>query len=386
MSLTLTLRKMKYIYGLLSALFLLGSCKSDPPVNADRSILVNTNKIDTTSFFLDDKLNKHIVLETTPESTIGTIDKLIVRENKIYILDKEITKSLFVFSIEGKFLYKINRAGRGPGEYIEPDDFSIDHSKNEVLIWDRDQKKILFHNKTQFIKEKSIPHNFSFISHLRNHIVAINNSCMEEKNCFKVLLFDRAFNIKEKLESFERKDDRVNWDLQIPLFENNSGVYITEAFSNTIYKMDNDLNYAPFVTIDFQGKGISYKEKEKKPREEFLSSLWKTKNKAFLVDNFLKQSDFEYFNFLYNQKLIFNFSVEDKVVSSYSLINENKIFFLPVYIDDNYLYAKTDAMNFIELDKDYQNKLGDISEMNNPVITKIPLDYIKSKVMASAAK
>ena len=174
--------------------------------------------------------------------------------------------------------------------------------------------------------------------------------------------------------------------MQIPLFEDNSGVYTTEAFSNTIHKMDNDLNYTPFVTIDFQGKGIPYEEKEKKPREEFLSSLWKTKDKAFLVDNFLKQSDFEYFNFLYNQKLVFNFSVEDKMISSYSLINENKIFFLPVYIDENYLYAKTDAMNFIELDKEYQNKLGDISEMNNSIITKIPLDYIKSKVMVSAGK
>ena len=376
---------MKYIYGLLSVLFLLGSCKNDSPENAGRSILVNTNKIDTTSFFLDDKLNKHIVLETTPESTMGTIDKLTVRENKIYILDKEITKSLFVFSIEGKFLYKINRAGRGPGEYIFPDDFSIDNSENEILIWDIDQKKILLYNKNQFIKEKSIPHNFSFISHLKNHIVAVNNSCMEERNCFKVLLFDKDFNIKEKLEPFERKDDRVNWDLQIPLFEDNSGVYITEAFSNTIHKVDNDLNYAPFVTIDFQGKGISYKEKEKKSRDEFLSSLHKT-NKAFLLDNFLKSNNLEYFTFFYNQNMVFNFSVEDKVISSYSLINENKIFFLPVYIDENYLYAKTDAMNFIELDKNYQNKLGDISEMNNPIITKIPLDYIKSKVMASAAK
>lgn len=376
---------MKYIYGLLSVLFLLGSCKNDSPENAGRSILVNTNKIDTTSFFLDDKLNKHIVLETTPESTIGTIDKLIVRENKIYILDKEITKSLFVFSIEGKFLYKINRAGRGPGEYIFPDDFSIDHSKNELLIWDIDQKKILFYNKTQFIKEKSISHKFSFISHLRDHIVAVNNSCMEKENCFKVLLFDKELNIKEKLEPFERKDDRVNWDLQIPLSEDNSGVYITEAFSNTIYKVDNDLNYAPFVTIDFQGKGISYKEKEKKSRDEFLSSLHKT-NKAFLVDNFLRSNSLEYFTFFYNQNMVFNFSVGNKITSSYSLINENKIFFLPVYIDENYLYAKTDAINFIELDKDYQNKLGDISEMNNPVITKIPLDYIKSKVMASAGK
>ena len=138
---------MKYIYGLLSVLLLvLGYCKNDSPVSANRSIPVNTDEI-LKQFVLEDELNKHIVLETTPESTIGTIDKLIVRENNIYILDKEITKYLFVFSIEVKFLYKINRAGRGPGN-IYPYDFSIDNSKNEILIWDIDQKKILFYNKT----------------------------------------------------------------------------------------------------------------------------------------------------------------------------------------------------------------------------------------------
>lgn len=83
-----------------------------------------------------------ITLETTSESLIRSIDKLEFYKNNIYILDSEGSKSLLVFSKDGKYKYKIGRIGNGTGEYSEPRDFDIDEEKvrilthNELLIYD----------------------------------------------------------------------------------------------------------------------------------------------------------------------------------------------------------------------------------------------------------
>jgi len=53
-----------------------------------------------------------IPLETSPECQIGTINKLVVKKDSIYIQDN-LQNTLFVFNIKGEYLYKIDNIGRG---------------------------------------------------------------------------------------------------------------------------------------------------------------------------------------------------------------------------------------------------------------------------------
>lgn len=59
-----------------------------------------------------------------PANKIFQISKLIVKDNRIYILDSEIARTIFVFDTTGRYLYKLGERGRALSEYIgRPVDF-----------------------------------------------------------------------------------------------------------------------------------------------------------------------------------------------------------------------------------------------------------------------
>ena len=71
----------------------------------------------------------YIPLETTDESLLESISKVIFKNNKFYVLDShQGNQGLFVFSETGEFLRKVSGPGAGPGEY------------NKVMIKTDDQK------------------------------------------------------------------------------------------------------------------------------------------------------------------------------------------------------------------------------------------------------
>ena len=81
-----------------------------------------------------------IIIETNNDCLIGRINELQVYNDYIYILDMLIAKSLFVFDKEGHFVRKIGNLGRGPGEYIQIEDFSIDKEKGIIYLLDFGQR------------------------------------------------------------------------------------------------------------------------------------------------------------------------------------------------------------------------------------------------------
>lgn len=71
-------------------------------------------------------------LETTKESLIDKVDKIIFYNDKIFIMDKKISKAIFVFDLQGKFLFKISNIGKGIGEYITLTDFIVNNDNVEI--------------------------------------------------------------------------------------------------------------------------------------------------------------------------------------------------------------------------------------------------------------
>ena len=77
-----------------------------------------------------------IILENGDDCLIGNINDLQVFDGNIYILDSRKAKSLFVFDMEGKFIQKIGGIGNGPGEYLEPNDFTLDRENRIIYLCD----------------------------------------------------------------------------------------------------------------------------------------------------------------------------------------------------------------------------------------------------------
>jgi len=77
-----------------------------------------------------------IVLEVTQNSLLGYINKFVTYKDYFLILDTRISKGVFVFDRQGKFLQRIGDIGEGPEEYQEPFDFTINEEDGLIYIID----------------------------------------------------------------------------------------------------------------------------------------------------------------------------------------------------------------------------------------------------------
>jgi hypothetical protein len=77
----------------------------------------------------------YVPLDTPDDHLIGEVSSILFHGDRMYILDNNISNSLFCFQRDGTFLYEINRQGSGTGEYIELTAATIDHEKQHVLLY-----------------------------------------------------------------------------------------------------------------------------------------------------------------------------------------------------------------------------------------------------------
>jgi len=87
-----------------------------------------------------------VCLETTKESLLGSIDKLMVYNEHIYILNKRQSKGVFQFDMEGNFIRKFGEEGKGPGEYKSPNSFVINKKEKQLIISDQSGRYLLVYN------------------------------------------------------------------------------------------------------------------------------------------------------------------------------------------------------------------------------------------------
>jgi hypothetical protein len=144
---------------------------------------------------------KFVVLDFTDESVIGAIDKVEIFEEKIYIMDMQ-TSSLFVFDINGKYLFKIHNIGQGPQDYIHLDFFDIDKKNRHLVLTDLMAYWIIrFDMDGNFISKQKIPFwiegitplvgGYCFYANFRN-----NREKFEQE--YNLILLDSTLSIQKE--------------------------------------------------------------------------------------------------------------------------------------------------------------------------------------------
>lgn len=94
-----------------------------------------------------------IPLETTDSSLVGEVNGLVVTNDKIFVNSNR--EEILCFDICGKFLYRVGRIGRAPGEYISP--YSISVCDNVGYVLCQETGKVLCYDVTSGKHINDIP-------------------------------------------------------------------------------------------------------------------------------------------------------------------------------------------------------------------------------------
>lgn len=109
---------------------------------------------------------EYIKLETTPESLIAQVSKIIPLDTQLLIVDKESSKIL-LFDVNGKFMRTIGSKGVGAGEFIEIEDVAVDKKGEEIFVLEHSGKRILIYdlkgNFANGIKTDFIAHEIEYL-------------------------------------------------------------------------------------------------------------------------------------------------------------------------------------------------------------------------------
>lgn len=113
-------------------LFILPACSHQQAGRPDRSYSVDINVIAPIEEFVS-SYDGMLPLETNDESLISQVDKVVVQNDVVYVMDYSQRCIQMFDRSSGKWLGKIDKTGRGPGEYLYLDDFDVIDSKIYIL-------------------------------------------------------------------------------------------------------------------------------------------------------------------------------------------------------------------------------------------------------------
>ena len=221
---------------------------------------------------------EYIPLETNEECLIGNISRLIYRNERFYLFDLFITNSIYVFNRKGKFIYKIDKVGKGPGEYVSISDFDVDDNDN-IYVFDAGGKRRLICYKEQGGVFESIKPPKSFIE-----FKFINNNKLIAYLPFSkkgieggYAIMDKTGGGSEEIIPFRKQIDNDQHFYETShIFRSEKSIYFSPRYTNEIYKVkDNKASKVYSFSYDVR------------PSEEYISDLLNRKVQYLENDNYV---------------------------------------------------------------------------------------------------
>ncbi len=329
---------------------------------------------------------QYIPLETPPNASIGSIDKLIVKNNRYYLFDRT-TQSIFIFKTTGEYISKINSIGHGPGEYTDISSFTVDQTTNNIQIYNNRLRKIISYDSNgRYINERKFDQLLEDFISLDDKIYYIYLGYLPDyksndfPNQYRYLTVHEDTIVNKQLP-YEYQD----YYTTIPLTNHNfysygDSITLIEGIDNKIYRIQSNGNLKLRYTLDF-GEYNS----------PSMSEMTKTQ-----VDNYIANSKIQKWGeisyIIETPKNIFiAYSFNNIFQSSFYSKDSHRIYNCgpfwindyanlpmpsPIANQDSTLYSAIDAFSFKSWFKHNKNKIpskilelnNNINELDNPVI------------------
>ena len=199
---------------------------------------------------------KLVALETTEESLVDGILKIIITDNYIYIFDRFKRGGIIIFTAEGKFVKRFSH-GQGPGELQRLYDIDYNFDTKELIAFQH-SFFLFFDKEGNYLRQERLPINFyNFIAvdngYIFKAIPKQGNTHLNEKKNYAFLFTKTDFSL-ESVAISQTKDIKA-LSAYYYIYKNDSLISLTGHFSDSIYKYDakKDKLYTKFV-LDYDKK------------------------------------------------------------------------------------------------------------------------------------
>lgn len=250
----------KNIIPLILITLLITNCQS----NTSQSVkTIEINPSDSTDSGFSDyfEMEQYIVLESSDSSLMQSIRKIYIANNKIFILTWG-DAQILIFDINGKFISKINKYGRGPEEYNYAVDFSISSDGDTICLFDKGLKKLIYYSPNgKFYLSKSLntdletylalPNgNTVGYSHL-NYVEPLNDTI------YQLWYFDKNGRKLAGCLPVSKNALGNSIGLSSSFNSTNTGNFFIPYTQNIIYKIsEGPFKISPIFKIDFKDKSM----------------------------------------------------------------------------------------------------------------------------------
>ena len=197
----------------------------------------------------------YVKLENSEASQIGRVHRLKMSGDYLMVQDGNSDK-LLIFDKNGKFIQKIGREGKGPGEYAARTDFDLDATQNLVAIYDDKQQKLLrFNFQGELLSEQRVagfPLSIKILPQERI-LLYMPRPLFRESDMYAIHILDknnqlveRAFHRTEYTKE-ELRSEPIAWYSVIPVKDD---LVFWEAASQTVFSF-NDGDVQATYKLDY---------------------------------------------------------------------------------------------------------------------------------------
>jgi len=251
-----------FLPGLL-ILVLLGACKTTPTSNLIEIDITEALKTQG-DFVLSDLIKdvEIITLDTVPDAYFMNLGGLTLTENFICFAC-DIQKRVYLFDRNGKFIQHIGRQGKGPGEFVRPDNISLSPDEKHIVVGDTRTKKIILYDiNGRFIREHQLKDDSPGFS-LREIIFVDNTHFMVSmrrpikvsENFASILLYNLDFELIQSILPRPANEEEAMPNLTYSSFGlTKKGFYFWETLKDTVYYFDKTGKTEPRYYINIKNR------------------------------------------------------------------------------------------------------------------------------------
>lgn len=334
--------------------------------NSKNAIIINVQDVSdiiNASDLIEDV--KYIPLETNDSSLIGYFRKILIYDNKIFIMDDMSAESVFIFDMNGNFITKIGTKGGAPNEFYKLAGMSIYKKKKELIVYDNKKKKMMYFTfNGKFIKSEKVNFRFygSFAALPSGNIVSCTNKSCRNTHLgrwddYRLVYTDSTGNINNV--AF-RYDDNEKLPMALSeIFDNGNSLLYQPCFKNELYEVtDSTFNFKYSIVLGSKFKSfnskrlLSFKE---------INSFKQSWNNTTNLDNVAENDTHLYFSIANSNQKTFCFydkRTKHVIVTNDMSFDSNWVINFPVIHAYKDYFIATVTPRLLKMVSDKSNSLS----------------------------